>query len=1087
MKSVFNLLIILFLSESVWGQAVKIYPYYVEPSEYSDFTRRPFITPTWKTFNDKVQFVGGRNWGSKFGVIDYKAPNWLEGGTVLRPNYAHFLMSKDSLQRTLMKMKKEGLYLFNINAYGPGTPTTGSFGQFKVEPWKVNMMEEILGDHFMGFDLGEQDGRYWADSRSIDFPMSSNYQERYLNAMKYMHRSAIDQGDIISMLSVKWFWHYPIKDGFITISGAESQNKTYTSNDQIHYSFLRGASKQYGLLWYGDVSVFNSWGWKTYGTENDKNTGPSKGNSIAWIKRMILSQYQYNSAILGFEGSKFDSNNSLSPIGILQKDMQEFVKRYPKPGPQHTPIALLQDFFSGWMTPSEPFADKYKVWNFLPYKKGDFFSYQLLKMFYNDFDQVGLNKNEYGGLCNTPYGDGVDILLSDVRLSTLSRYQMLVVADEIVFGLNEVSDKLKSYINQGGHLVITSDNARKLFPNIDLNKLDTSFSVNNFKMGKGEMTVLNCQNMGIDDDNHLDTELASTLHSLFESTRIFSVGDSLGYITNIEGKGKYILGIYNHSLESKPFNIECHVGKIRSIKELKTTRNLTKEKGYFPEGYEQIDPGLSNNNNIAAGDVRLFLVNVQDDMVDVLPEVKQEKRIQDRYLSVSSLLDLKSELQTMPTFFDYFSGVKLNWKDFLEVDENEFKENSWWYNLKQLQFAVEFDQEFIDIEKNNSDLVLEFFKRIELVKQVDLLLFTSGFDLKQKEKITNSIKARNAVFKESNDVFIADKNKSIFPKQQTKPIIVNFNFSLWDDIYPVAKAMSNGTAYTFSSIDSVISKRDTVLLKAKTENRNFYFSHHDIKKDVMQVLKTSPEYIEHFGGVKIDGSYLYSRSIDKCKKEGKLFKTTGLNIIVDITREINNYPNLTWLSEIDHAYQRSVSFHDNILEKMEILGIKHIIIGSHMRPEIWQEKFNRTPEESIISGMSLFIKKANERGIIVSVQNRMYKHYPSRLLAKPDEVSSIVANFRNKGMEVKYAVNLGFGEDPKKVLSSAGKELSICIVAAEGSNLYDYQIPFFEVKDHLYLDFKVDKNVIKVFDSDYKSTEQLINDKNSFQNQFIIK
>lgn len=34
------------------------------------------------------------------------------------------------------------------------------------------MMKEVLGDRYLGFDLGEQDGRYWADCRSIDYPMS---------------------------------------------------------------------------------------------------------------------------------------------------------------------------------------------------------------------------------------------------------------------------------------------------------------------------------------------------------------------------------------------------------------------------------------------------------------------------------------------------------------------------------------------------------------------------------------------------------------------------------------------------------------------------------------------------------------------------------------------------------------------------------------------------------------------------------------------------------------------------------------------------------------------------------------------------
>ncbi|MEG0456306.1 MAG: hypothetical protein RR559_13365, partial [Bacteroides sp.] len=250
---------------------IRLYPYGVNPEEYPDYTRRPFTTPSWNTFEHKVQFVGGRGWGKEFGVIEETPPYWIAKGRVIRPNFSHFLMEPGALRQTLNRLKQGGYYLFNINAFGPGTPPQGNFGQFRVERWKVDMMKEVLGDRYLGFDLGEQDGRYWADCRSIDYPMSDNKSQRYIRAMKYMQKAAREQGDIISMLSVKWFWHYPIKEGFITCAGAESQNKTYTSNDQIHYAFIRGASKQYGLLWYGDISVFNTWGYKSY-QQNTQNS-----------------------------------------------------------------------------------------------------------------------------------------------------------------------------------------------------------------------------------------------------------------------------------------------------------------------------------------------------------------------------------------------------------------------------------------------------------------------------------------------------------------------------------------------------------------------------------------------------------------------------------------------------------------------------------------------------------------------------------------------------------------------------------------------------------------------------------------------
>lgn len=67
---------------------------------------------------------------------------------------------------------------------------------------------------------------------------------------------------------------------------------------------------------------------------------------------------------------------------------------------------------------------------------------------------------------------------------------------------------------------------------------------------------------------------------------------------------------------------------------------------------------------------------------------------------------------------------------------------------------------------------------------------------------------------------------------------------------------------------------------------------------------------------------------------------------------------------------------------MKLMGIDNVIIGSYMRPEQWQNRFNRTPEESNIAGMTEFITKAHRMGITVSIQNRTYRQYLSRLLGR---------------------------------------------------------------------------------------------------------
>ena len=421
--------------------------------------------------------------------------------------------------------------------------------------------------------------------------------------------------------------------------------------------------------------------------------------------------------------------------------------------------------------------------------------------------------------------------------------------------------------------------------------------------------------MGLDKNNHLVSKVKNLMDSLFKSTRIFSVGDSLGYITNIEGNGNYMLGIYNNDLKSKPFKLKCHVGEITSIKELHTVRDLTREPGYFPDGYENTKPGLSDKNHIAAGDVRLFLINVNENNVEYLPKIHPEKREINRYISVPSLIGLQDRLQTMPTFFDYLSGIKVNWKDVLDIDRMKFAEDAWWYNLKQLQIAVEFDSNFIKQYKNNSNILSDMAKTFSTSKYVTLLLYPDDFPEKLKNEINRNFPNAFCAARNSGKIVIVNKGEVTFPRYNAKPVVIDEKYILWDNIYKVASAVNKGGKFIVPPGD--YNKRDSISFvhNMKPKNERFYFSLHGADKDIAQVLREDPRYLEEFGGVKIDGTYLFSRSMEKCKKEAALLQESGIDIIVDLCREINNYPNLTWLSEIRHSYKRSMDIYDNIYRK----------------------------------------------------------------------------------------------------------------------------------------------------------------------------
>ena len=143
------------------------------------------------------------------------------------------------------------------------------------------------------------------------------------------------------------FPHYMIKSGLYTLVGAEAAQAL--PNSQAFYAFIRGAGKQYGVLWFGNVSVYNRFGYKTYpgqGTSPETRTqaskpiqrsgcavktprchgtsrnykcqgqgtgGPTCGTSLNLMKRLMYSHIMYGSSYVSFENSWFVGGVSLIP------------------------------------------------------------------------------------------------------------------------------------------------------------------------------------------------------------------------------------------------------------------------------------------------------------------------------------------------------------------------------------------------------------------------------------------------------------------------------------------------------------------------------------------------------------------------------------------------------------------------------------------------------------------------------------------------------------------------------------------------------------------------------------------------------
>ncbi len=453
---------------------LKNYPYLLNPAEYPDYIRRPFKVPTWGTFSNKTQFCALRSlhqstWKADLDMYVDK----FKLGKIVWP-MLHCLYSTD-LEQIVEEIQSRDLYLFDLWSYVPGSSMAGVWSNITPPPGVVNMLREKLGDRFLGMDNGEQDGRYVGNYAHQQCPSYNNRFSQYQNFHRHFARLGDDLDNHLSTLVSLCFGHYFLKEGNHALIGAETAQGL--PNGQVYYSFIRGAGKQYGVPWFGNASVFNRWGWKTYDVEpySDEASagyahGPEDGTSLRLLKRLIYTHILYNCTAVGFESSwlqqttksgPYEDQWALTPIGKMQASAQEWVEANGQPGVMHTPVAFLLDFFAGWAVPRHLYTDKlYQVWGAMPYQEGDYLTHALLSVAYPGYEDSSYYHDEKGFLTATPYGDAVDCVLSDIPEWILKQYPVVIAAGELDGSDLELQEKLQDYVRTGGQLVLTAANAR---------------------------------------------------------------------------------------------------------------------------------------------------------------------------------------------------------------------------------------------------------------------------------------------------------------------------------------------------------------------------------------------------------------------------------------------------------------------------------------------------------------------------------------------------------------------------------------------------------------------------------------------------
>jgi len=662
----------------------RVYSHLMNPREHPDDSRRPVRPPDWTTFGGVPQFTTLRGFDIKDGRITNlkseldKYTLTHELGHVIWPSYEVLFAS--NLGELADEIKRRGLFLFDIWGYVPGSGPGGYWQQFQPPAGVFDLLESKLGDRWLGTDNGEQDGRYIGGYASQMQPISALRFDQYLNFQRHFERLTTQLGNKMATLVSLNFGHYFLREGVYTFIGAETGQAL--PNSQVYYAFIRGAGKQYGVPWFGNASVWNRWGWKTYGEEGPDH-GPRKGTSLSLLKRLLYSHLLYNSMLAGYESSYFD-HEELSPIGRMQEAAQRWVRANGSPGAMLTPVAVMLDFYSGWTFPRHLYTDNvYRVWGNLPYAEGDYLTDLVLDMLYPGYQDSSYFHDESGFLTPTPYGDSADCLLSDAPAWLLARYPVLVVAGDLTPG-REISDKLRSYAEGGGRLVISARNVARLggLKGVPFTLIPDPEPVSGVHVDSAIDTPL-------PEPYRLSKEARATLDEVFRGQALFDAGAGLSLIVCRRAPGEYTVGIANNSWQERPFHIVSRCGPIESIRELALDASEKGAPGYLPEGVPDARLGTGGATMIAGGDVRIFRVIVREQGLAEIPHTPPPARPSGRILPLRRIVSIKEAVLARPTFFQHYDGVVVDWRYLRDRDGAALQREAGWIARQRLRVIVD--------------------------------------------------------------------------------------------------------------------------------------------------------------------------------------------------------------------------------------------------------------------------------------------------------------------------------------------------------------------------------------------------------------
>ncbi|MFH0963512.1 MAG: hypothetical protein V2A58_05820 [Planctomycetota bacterium] len=403
-------------------------------------------------------------------------------------------------REAVLDLVRRGAYMLSVWNFFPYAGTSDMPDVF-VPAATHEWLLETAGRLFGGYNVGEQEGRYLGQFAKTARPKRDDesdydYYCEQLGVLKELEKSFqkhLTTGRFKDRKEAyRDFrrWMRVFEDGmhqYLTpvvhtnwahyhceLEGARmvlAELSLILINHQVAFAFLRGAARQYGLLMGALISAWTRWGFSAVPDEKEGRgearpieVGPEKGTTTEIARRMWYLGYMCGLSTVAaecfFTGRETDYVSgktadppALSALGELQVTAADWCKRHPGRGVQYNPVAIMLDFYNGWLAPKHGYqypGERRMTWNVFPYGRGDHQIDNFFRWVFPGYEEGSYHRDGTGTFVPTPFGDIFDVILSNADRKVLARYNAIVMLGQD----GDVTPALKDYVREGGDLVV---------------------------------------------------------------------------------------------------------------------------------------------------------------------------------------------------------------------------------------------------------------------------------------------------------------------------------------------------------------------------------------------------------------------------------------------------------------------------------------------------------------------------------------------------------------------------------------------------------------------------------------------------------